>query len=399
MSSNSNPLMAVYGLPYILSFGSVGDDVEDGESYENNFVFDIDASLLLNPNQVLYDEMIGEGSSSIVYEGLYECRPVAVKIIQPYEASAVSFEQKEKFQREVTLLSRMNHDNIIKFIGATVEPMMMIVTELMKGRTLQKYLWSIRPNRLDMKLAISFALDISRAMEYLHDNGIIHRDLKPSNLLLTEDKMHVKLADFGFAREESAGEMSCEAGTYRWMAPELFSKDPIAHGVKKLYDHKVDVYSFSIVLWELLENKVPFRGRGIAVAYAMSKNLRPSLENIPEDLASLMKSCWAEDPNLRPEFAEITARLANFMDTLSTAEDKSWEDGSLLSKKNMKEDSAMDKPNEKRNRLKSWFAKKVKARGYQGNAAEARKKLGKTYERCRKYVHTLFRCVAANPSH
>lgn len=92
--------------------------------------------------------------------------------------------------------------------------------------------------------------------------------------------------------------MTCEAGTYRWMAPEvvflvseictaknldatfnsfsylnqLFSRDPIPRGVKKHYDHKVDVYSFSIVLWELLTNKVPFKGRdNITIAYAASK--------------------------------------------------------------------------------------------------------------------------------
>lgn len=68
-----------------------------------------------------------------------------------------------------------------QFIGASLEPTLMIVTELMEGDTLQRYLWNIRPKQLEMKLSISLALDISRAMEYLHANGVIHRDLKPSN--------------------------------------------------------------------------------------------------------------------------------------------------------------------------------------------------------------------------
>lgn len=70
-----------------------------------------------------------------------------------------------------------------QLIGAVVEPTMIIITELMRGGTLQKYLWSIRPRTIDPKLSINFALDIARVMEYLHANGIIHRDLKPSNLI------------------------------------------------------------------------------------------------------------------------------------------------------------------------------------------------------------------------
>ncbi|GMP28266.1 hypothetical protein CsSME_00003888 [Camellia sinensis var. sinensis] len=207
-----------------------------------------------------------------IFEVMYKSKPVAVKVIQP---------DKTKFVREVAMLSRVKHDNIVKltlfshmlFIGAYVEPTMMIITELMRGGTLQKYLWSIRPNSPDLKLSISFALGISRAMEYLHANSIIHRDLKPSNLLLMEDKKKIKVADFGLAREETMGEMTAEVGTYRWMAPELFSVEPIKLGVKKHYNHKVDIYSFSMVLWELLTNSTPFKGRNnVMVAYASSMN-------------------------------------------------------------------------------------------------------------------------------
>ena len=70
-----------------------------------------------------------------------------------------------------------------QFIGAFSEPTMMIVTELMRGGTLQKYLWSIRPNSPHLKISITLALGISQAMEYLHANSILHRDLKPSNPL------------------------------------------------------------------------------------------------------------------------------------------------------------------------------------------------------------------------
>ncbi|XWS33731.1 hypothetical protein CRYUN_Cryun22dG0108700 [Craigia yunnanensis] len=318
-----------YSLPNIRNIlcrltSTYDDAVEDEEDdLDNNFVFQIDQSLLIDTRLFLLDKMIGEGSYSTVHEGFYKSKPVAVKIIQPSNTSAVTREQKEKFQREVLLLSRMDHENVVKFIGASVEPTMMIVTELMKGDTLQRYLWSVRPKRLELKLSISLALDISRAMEYLHANGIIHRDLKPSNILLTEDKMHIKLADFGLAREEVMGGMTCEAGTYRWMAPELYSRDPLPIGAKKHYDHKVDVYSFSIVLWELLTNKAPFKGRdNVTVAYAAAKNERPSVESLPRDIASLLQSCWAEDPNIRPEFKEITVSLTNFLHNFCSTETK-----------------------------------------------------------------------------
>ncbi|KAK9265725.1 hypothetical protein L1049_025319 [Liquidambar formosana] len=314
----------LFELPLTYSVENAGTSV-GGLKYEDlgsdPFVVKIDDSLLIDHSRLSIGPMISEGPYSMVYEGLYNSKPVAIKEIQPNKTSAVSPERKEKFQREVTMLSKVKHGNIIKFIGASMEPAMMIITELMRGGTLQKYLWSIRPKCPDLKLSISFALDISRAMEYLHAMGIIHRDLKPSNLLLTEDKKQIKLADFGLAREEAADEMSTEAGTYRWMAPELFSIETLQRGAKKHYDHKVDVYSFSMVLWELLTNRTPFKGRNnIMVAYAAAKNLRPSVENLPKEIVPLLQSCWAEDPGRRPEFMEITDSLANFHHNLCSTQ-------------------------------------------------------------------------------
>nr|GMC62619.1 serine/threonine-protein kinase HT1-like [Ipomoea batatas] len=245
----------------------------------------------------------------------YKSQPVAIKVIQPEKAVNVSPPRKGKFEREVMLLARMQHENVVKFIGAVMEPALILVTELLSCGTLQRYLWSVRPNCPDLKLSLNFALDICRAMEHLHSNGIMHRDLKPSNLLLTDDKI-VKLADFGLAREEAETEMTSEAGTYRWMAPEVFNTDSL--GPLKHYNHKVDVYSFSLILWEMLTNRTPYKGRNnIMVAYASAKNMRPNVDNIPRNLGSLITACWAENPADRPEFVQISETLENILGNIT----------------------------------------------------------------------------------
>ncbi|XP_009760417.1 serine/threonine-protein kinase STY13-like [Nicotiana tabacum] len=290
-------------------------DVPKSDNLDSqNVTISIDKSLLIDLQQLSIGPIISEARYSVVYQGLYKSQPVAIKVIQPEKCSNVSPERKVKFEREITMLSRVKHDNIMKFIGVSMEPALILVTELMKGDTLQKYLWSIRPHCPDLNLSLSFALGISRAMEYLHAIGIIHRDLKPSNLLLTEDKTRIKLADFGLARVVAETEMTAEAGTYRWMAPELLYTEPADYGAKKHYNHKVDVYSFSMVLWELLTNDTPFKGKtDIMAADATAKNLRPSTDNIPKEILPLISSCWSEDPADRPEFAQISDILANIL--------------------------------------------------------------------------------------
>jgi serine/threonine protein kinase len=122
---------------------------------------------------------IGEGAHAKVYEGKYRNQTVAVKIINKGETPEEISRREGRFGREVAMLSKVQHKNLVKFIGACKEPVMVIVTELLLGGTLRKYLLSMRPTCLDMRVAVGFALDIARAMECLHSHGIIHRDLKP----------------------------------------------------------------------------------------------------------------------------------------------------------------------------------------------------------------------------
>ncbi|KAH7435304.1 hypothetical protein KP509_06G058900 [Ceratopteris richardii] len=294
---------------------------------------------LIDPNLLFVGPKIGEGAYSKVYEGKYHDEEVAVKIIQPGETAKEISKRQSRFAREITLLQKVQHKNLVKFVGACKKPAMVVVTEYLRGGSLRKYLMSKKPGRLELNVAVGYALDIAEAMDCLHSYGIIHRDLKPDNLLLTADFNSVKLADFGLARELTVTEMmTAETGTYRWMAPELYSTVTLRHGEKKHYDHKVDVYSFSIVLWELLTNRMPFEGMSnLQAAYAAAfKGTRPSLSddaNLPEELVFIMQSCWAEDPQVRPNFSQVVRLLNSFLSTISSpAESSDLQSQQIVSK-------------------------------------------------------------------
>ncbi|THU60520.1 hypothetical protein C4D60_Mb07t13650 [Musa balbisiana] len=179
-----------------------------------------------------------------------------------------------------------------------------IVTEYAKGGSVRQFLMRRQNRSVPLKLAVKQALDIAKGMEYVHGLGFIHRDLKSDNLLIFADKS-IKIADFGVARIEVKTEgMTPETGTYRWMAPEMIQHRP--------YNQKVDVYSFGIVLWELITGMLPFPNMtAVQAAFAVvNKGVRPV---IPQDclpaLNEIMTRCWDANPDVRPSFSEIIRML------------------------------------------------------------------------------------------
>uniref|UniRef100_A0A453DJ87 Protein kinase domain-containing protein n=1 Tax=Aegilops tauschii subsp. strangulata TaxID=200361 RepID=A0A453DJ87_AEGTS len=193
------------------------------------------------------EEKIASGSSGDLYRGTYLDVDVAIKFLR---TEHVNDNSKVEFLQEIMILRSVNHENVVRFYGAcTKQRKYLIVTEYMAGGNLYDFLHK-HNNTLELSLILRIAIGISKGMDYLHQNNIIHRDLKSANLLIGDGQV-VKIADFGVSRQRSQeGDMTAETGTYRWMAPEVINHKP--------YDHKADVFSFAIVLWELVTSKVPY---------------------------------------------------------------------------------------------------------------------------------------------
>ncbi|KAM2621680.1 hypothetical protein TB2_026402 [Malus domestica] len=260
-------------------------------------VWEIDA------RQLKFENKVGSGSFGDLYRGTYCTQEVAIKVLKPERVNA---EMLRDFSQEVYILRKIRHKNVVQFMGAcTRPPNLCIVTEFMSKGSVYDFLHKHK-GVFKLPSLLKVAIDVSKGMNYLHQNNIIHRDLKTANLLMDEHEV-VKVADFGVARVQTqSGVMTAETGTYRWMAPEVIEHKP--------YDHKADVFSFGIVLWELLTGQIPYSSLTPlqAAVGVVQKSLRPTIPKTTHPrFAELLERCWQQDPTQRPPFSDIIEILQN----------------------------------------------------------------------------------------
>ncbi|XP_010436942.1 PREDICTED: serine/threonine-protein kinase STY46 [Camelina sativa] len=255
----------------------------------------------INLQHLKFGHKIASGSYGDLYKGTYCSQEVAIKVLKPERLDS---ELEKEFAQEVFIMRKVRHKNVVQFIGAcTKPPHLCIVTEFMPGGSVYDYLHK-QKGVFKLPALFKVAIDICKGMSYLHQNNIIHRDLKAANLLMDENEV-VKVADFGVARVKAqTGVMTAETGTYRWMAPEVIEHKP--------YDHKADVFSYGIVLWELLTGKLPYEYMTPlqAAVGVVQKGLRPTIpKNTNPKLAELLERLWEQDATQRPDFSEIIEQL------------------------------------------------------------------------------------------
>lgn len=251
-------------------------------------------------NEIILDKIVGKGTYGLVRKGKWKGKDVAVKQIETEN-------EKRAFFIEVRQLSRVCHSNIVKLYGACTKSPVCLVMEFAEGGSLYNVLHCTPQVEYTAAHAISWALQCARGVAYLHNmkpKALIHRDLKPPNLLLIMGGTVLKICDFGTACDMQTF-MTNNKGSAAWMAPEVFESST--------YSEKCDIFSWGIILWEVLTRRKPFDeigGPAFRIMWAVHSGQRPPLiEGCPKALENLMTRCWSKDPQKRPSMSEIEERL------------------------------------------------------------------------------------------
>ncbi|KAF8118205.1 hypothetical protein N665_0006s0197 [Sinapis alba] len=249
-------------------------------------------------------ERIGIGSYGEVYRAEWNGTEVAVKKFLDQDFSGDALTQ---FRSEIEIMLRLRHPNVVLFMGAvTRPPNFSILTEFLPRGSLYRLLH--RPNhQLDEKRRMRMALDVAKGMNYLHTSHpiVVHRDLKSPNLLVDKNWV-VKVCDFGLSRMKHHTYLSSKstAGTPEWMAPEVLRNEPA--------NEKCDVYSFGVILWELVTSRIPWKGLNpMQVVGAVGfQNRRLEIpDDIDPTVAQIIRDCWQTEPHLRPSFTQLMRSL------------------------------------------------------------------------------------------
>ncbi|KAM9298260.1 mitogen-activated protein kinase kinase kinase 7 isoform X4 [Phalacrocorax carbo] len=254
--------------------------------------------------EIEVEEVVGRGAFGVVCKAKWRAKDVAIKQIE-------SESERKAFIVELRQLSRVNHPNIVKLYGACLNPVCLVM-EYAEGGSLYNVLHGAEPlPHYTAAHAMSWCLQCSQGVAYLHSmkpKALIHRDLKPPNLLLVAGGTVLKICDFGTACDIQT-HMTNNKGSAAWMAPEVFEGSN--------YSEKCDVFSWGIILWEVITRRKPFDeigGPAFRIMWAVHNGTRPPLiKNLPKPIESLMTRCWSKDPSQRPSMEEIVKIMTHLM--------------------------------------------------------------------------------------
>ncbi|PON67148.1 Mitogen-activated protein kinase kinase kinase [Parasponia andersonii] len=258
---------------------------------------------------------LGSGTFGTVYHGKWRGTDVAIKRISDRCFAGKPSEQermRDDFWNEAIKLADLHHPNVLAFYGVVLDGpggSVATVTEYMVNGSLRNALQK-NEKSLDKRKRLLIAMDVAFGMEYLHGKNIVHFDLKSDNLLVNLRDPHrpiCKVGDLGLSKVKCHTLISGGVrGTLPWMAPELLN------GSSSLVSEKVDVFSFGIVMWELLTGEEPYADLhyGTIIGGIVSNTLRPLVpESSDPEWRSLMERCWSSEPSERPSFTEVANLL------------------------------------------------------------------------------------------
>ncbi|NP_001186684.1 RAF proto-oncogene serine/threonine-protein kinase isoform X1 [Danio rerio] len=273
------------------------------EKRDSSYYWEIEAT------EVLLLSRIGSGSFGTVYKGKWH-GDVAVKILKVINPTP---EQLQAFRNEVAVLRKTRHVNIVLFMGYMTKVKLAIVTQWCEGSSLYKHL-HVQETNFQMFQLMDIARQTAQGMDYLHAKNIIHRDMKSNNIFLHEG-LTVKIGDFGLAtvkaRWSGSHRVEQPSGSILWMAPEVIRMQD-----NNPYSFQSDVYSYGIVLYELMTGELPYSmiGNRDQIIFMVGRGyLSPDLSKLykscPKAMKRLVSDCIQKTKEERPLFPQILSSI------------------------------------------------------------------------------------------